>query len=121
MINRASNPNRVDSKYYFEKGIEVCEQWRDYRNFRKWALDNGYKEGLSIDRKDNSLGYNPDNCRWIPLNEQNSNKTNNRILEYNGIKLTITEWCRRTGLSWSTIDSRLKAGKTVGQALGFEK
>lgn len=117
----AQEYNRQDSKYYADKGIDVCEEWRDYTKFREWSLSNGYKEGLSLDRKDNSLGYSPDNCRWIELKEQNSNKTNNRILTYRGISHTITEWTRITGLNWSTIDRRLKAGKTVGQALGYEK
>lgn len=121
MIDRANNHNRDDSKYYADKGIRVCEDWRDYQKFREWSLSNGYKEGLSLDRKDNSLDYCPSNCRWIELKDQNSNKTNNRILTYKGVSHTITEWTRITGKSWTYIDSRLKAGKSVGQALGYEK
>lgn len=122
MIDRAENSNRKDAKYYANKGITVCNEWRSsYENFRDWAINNGYKDGLSIDRKDNSLGYCPENCRWINIKYQNSNKTNNRILEYNGQCHTITEWCRIIGKSWTYIDSRLKSGKTVGQALGYEK
>lgn len=121
MIDRANNHNRQDSNYYADKGITVCDEWRDYSIFREWAISSGYKEGLSLDRKDNSLGYSPSNCRWIELNKQNSNKTNNRIITYNGISHTITEWTRITGKSWTFINSRLKAGKTVGQALGYEK
>jgi hypothetical protein len=121
MIDRTENTNRSDSKYYSEKGIMVCEEWRnDYTKFREWSLNNGYRPGLSIDRIDNSLGYCPGNCRWIPLNQQNLNKTSNRYLEYNGISKTITDWGRETGLSWNTINSRLKKGLTVGQALGYE-
>lgn len=120
MIDRATNKNRLDSKYYSEKGITVCDEWRNYLNFREWSINNGYEEGLSLDRIDNSLGYSPENCRWIPLNKQNSNKTSNRILTYKDKSMTITDWCRETGLSWSTINNRLKSGKTVGQALGFE-
>lgn len=120
MIDRATNKNRLDSKYYSEKGITVCDEWRNYLNFREWSINNGYEEGLSLDRIDNSLGYSPENCRWIPLNKQNSNKTSNRILTYKDKSMTITDWCRETELSWSTINNRLKSGKTVGQALGFE-
>lgn len=120
MMDRATNHNRADAKYYSNKGIEVCDEWRDYTIFRDWALSNGYKEGLSIDRKDNSDGYNPSNCRWIPLKDQNSNKTSNRYLDYNGLHLTITEWGRRTGLSWDVINRRLSKGMSVGQALGYE-
>lgn len=88
--------------------------------YLEWSLKNGYKEGLSLDRIDNSKGYSPENCRWIPLKEQNSNKTNNRILTYNGISKTITQWSRERNLSWDTINRRLKVGKTIGQALGYE-
>lgn len=120
MINRATDINRKDAKYYSEKGITVCDAWRnDYVSFREWSLKNGYKEGLSLDRIDNSKGYSPENCRWIPK-EQNSNKTNNRILTYNGISKTITQWSRERNLSWGTINRRLKVGKTIGQALGYE-
>lgn len=121
MIDRTSNPNRLDSDHYYNKGIRVCDEWKDYLSFKTWALSNGYKEGLSIDRIDNSKGYNPTNCRWVKLEEQNRNKTNNRVLEYNGEKHIITEWCRMTGLNWSTIDRRLKKGLSVGQALGYEE
>lgn len=120
MIDRAENANRPDSKYYADKGITVCDEWHDFTVFRDWANNNGYVDGLSIDRKENSLGYCPTNCRWVMLSEQNKNKTNNRYLEYNGKTLTITDWGRLTGLRWDTINARLKAGKTVGQALGFE-
>lgn len=120
MIDRANNHNRWDAKYYADKGITVCDDWRDYTKFREWALSNGYEEGLSLDREDNSLGYEPSNCRWIPLKLQSDNRTNSRILVYGDESHSITEWSRITGISWTTIDNRLKSGKTVGQALGYE-
>lgn len=121
MRDRAQNPNRRDSIYYSDKGIDVCEEWNDYLKFKEWAFMNGYQEGLSIDRKDNNMGYCPENCRWIPLREQNRNKTTNRILTYKDRSQNITDWCRELNLHWSTINRRLKAGKSVGQALGLEK
>lgn len=121
MMNRTNSTGRDDSKYYSEKGITVCAEWKDYRVFKEWALSHGYKDGLSIDRKDNSKGYNPDNCRFIELKMQNSNKTCNRYITCKGTTHTITEWCRIIGKSWTYIDSRLKAGRSVGEALGYEK
>lgn len=121
MLERTRSTNRRDSKYYSLKGIKVCNEWLDFENFKAWAIKNGYKEGLSIERKDNSIGYNPENCIFIQLKDQNKNKTNSRIIEYNGIRHTITEWCRITGLSWSRINNRLNKGMSVGKALGFEK
>lgn len=121
MVDRATNTNRKDSKYYSRKNITICDEWRnDYLAFRNWSLNNGYKEGLSLDRIDNSLGYYPENCRWIEIKEQNSNKTNNRFLTYRGKTKTITTWGRELGLSWEIINNRLNKGLTVGQALGLE-
>jgi hypothetical protein len=58
------------AKYYKGKGIIVCPEWRDHpRVFYKWAIENGYKEGLSLDRKLSSEDYFPENCQWIPLQE----------------------------------------------------
>ena len=51
----------------------ICEEWQEYKNLKKWAIENGYKENLTIDRIDNKKGYMPSNCQWITLQE-NSGK-----------------------------------------------
>jgi len=63
---RCLNKNRNTYKYYGGRNITVCEEWLDFEVFRDWALANGYKEELSIDRIDNNHGYYPTNCQWIP-------------------------------------------------------
>lgn len=69
MRKRCHTKNAPYSKYYYKKGIKVCEEWdkpiEGFYNFYKWALENGYEEGLSIDRIDSNKGYSPDNCRFI--------------------------------------------------------
>lgn len=123
MVNRSTNHNNKSSKYYVDKLGDncICEEWRkDYLSFKEWALNNGYKNNLSLDRIDNSKGYFPDNCRWIPLGRQASNQTTNRKLTYNNRTETLADWSRITGLNHSTIWSRLDRGETIGQALGFE-
>jgi hypothetical protein len=53
----------------------VCPEWSDFQTFHAWAMSNGYKEGLTIDRIDNDKGYSPDNCRWVTRSE-NAHKGN---------------------------------------------
>ena len=70
---RCSNSNRPDYKYYGGKGARVCDEWNDWKNgflcFYDWAMANGYKDGLTIDRVDSSKGYCPSNCEWITHDE----------------------------------------------------
>jgi hypothetical protein len=73
MHQRCNNPKNQRWKYYGGKGIAVCEEWQKYPAFRDWALSNGYKDGLSIDRIDSDGGYCPENCQWMTL-EENSAK-----------------------------------------------
>ena len=77
MKNRCYNENNCNYKYYGEKGIKVCDEWlgkKGYNNFKKWALENGYKKELSLDRIDNDKNYSPKNCRWVNQRIQNINK-----------------------------------------------
>lgn len=67
MIDRCQRPTHHAAKWYFSKGIRVCEQWKDFSAFRAWAMSNGYQEDLSIDRVDSNAGYCPENCEWVTL------------------------------------------------------
>lgn len=73
MKTRCFNPNSKSYKNYGGKGITVCNEWsEDFNVFYRWALDNGYKEGLTIDRIDSNKDYCPDNCRWISKSENST-------------------------------------------------
>ena len=68
--SRCHNPNDKDYKYYGKKGIKICNKWKDdYLAFKKWALTNGYKLGLTIDRINSRGNYEPSNCQWITQGE----------------------------------------------------
>lgn len=76
MIHRCHGKNvspRI-AQYYRDKGIVVCQEWKDsFSEFEKWAIENGYKDNLTIDRIDSDKNYCPENCQWITKNE-NSRK-----------------------------------------------
>lgn len=66
-------------KRYGGRGITVCKEWLDIRNFAQWAKESGWKEGLTIDRIDNDGNYCPENCRWISLSENSRKKSTTKI------------------------------------------
>lgn len=106
---RCCNPNNSHYKYYGDKGITVCDEWRDdFKSFYDWMINNGYHKGMSIDRIDNSLGYSPDNCRVIPLSAQSSNRTTNYKIPYNDSFYTVAELSRLLNVKSSTLYSRLR-------------
>lgn len=80
MRRRCNNPNSDSYKYYGARGIKVCDEWNnDYASFREWALEHGYNPNAThgectIDRIDNNSNYEPNNCRFVPMKIQNSNK-----------------------------------------------
>ena len=69
MRGRCLHPRDKDYPYYGAKGVKVCQEWAEFVPFREWALANGYADNLTIDRIDNNQGYSPDNCQWLPNNE----------------------------------------------------
>lgn len=93
MIQRTTNENRKGAtEYYIDKNIKVCEEWlTDREIFFKWAQENGYKETLTIDRKDGTKGYFPDNCRWVTRAIQSRNTKllrKSNTSGYRGVSLT---------------------------------
>lgn len=77
MKNRCTNPNAINYEWYGGKGVTVCKEWsEDFENFYKWAHENGYQDNLTIDRINGNGDYEPTNCRWITIQEQQKNKCN---------------------------------------------
>lgn len=86
MHQRCENPSNKDFKWYGALGVTVCEEWAltNYPAFKAWALANGYRPGLTIDRENPNGPYSPDNCRWITIQEQQRNRRNSKGLKANG-------------------------------------
>lgn len=98
MKDRCYNKNAPEYDNYGGRGITVCKEWLDdFMNFYNWAMANGYRDDLTIDRKDNDKDYCPENCRWATYKMQSNNKRNNLYVLYNGKKITISELSDMTG------------------------
>ena len=116
--DRCYNPNEKGYKNYGGRGIAMCQEWQDdFMNFYNWAIENGYKEGLSIDRINNNGNYEPSNCRWATREIQNKNKRSNRYITFNGETKTLTDWSLSLGFSDDTVRRRLKDGWSIERAL----
>lgn len=118
MKNRCVDTNDIGYHLYGARGIKVCDEWRDsFEAFRDWAMANGYRDDLTIDRNDPDGDYCPENCRWATQKEQQNNRRNNKRLFFNGEEHTMSEWAEITGIKVGTIHSRLKRGWTVEKTL----
>ena len=122
ILRRCTDPRNKDYGRYGERGITVCDDWSDpvngIRNFLDWALNSGWKPGLTIDRKDNGAGYSPDNCRWATPVEQSYNRRSNvsinldipskvlqRILKIDGIRFRALLDEGRTAVEERLVDA----------------
>ena len=107
MKERCYNKSKNYYYRYGGRGITMCDEWHySFEAFQEWAIANGYREGLTIDRIDNNKGYCPENCRWATIKEQNNNKSDNHYLTFRGETKTIMQWSELTGFSYATLSRR---------------
>lgn len=117
MLARCNDPSLPEWVNYGARGITVHERWHDFRAFLK---DMGHKPGpdYSIERLNNDLGYGPDNCVWATRTEQARNKRNNLILEFDGERRCLAEWCEKLDLDYGTVHARVSVyGWSVERSL----
>ena len=91
---RCYNSDIKDFKSYGGRGIKICNEWKGTHSFpvfEKWALGNGYKIGLSIERINNNGNYEPKNCKWATKAEQSRNQ---RRIKLNPEKIKEIFWLR---------------------------
>lgn len=102
---------------YGGRGITVCDRWKN--DYGAFLQDMGRipSKHHSLDRINNDGNYDPENCRWATMVEQNRNKSNNKYILLNGESKTQSEWAREFGISKSTLSRRLKSGWPIELAL----
>jgi hypothetical protein len=95
----------------------VCERWR--KSFEAFLEDMGPRpDGTSIDRIDSAKDYEPGNCRWATITEQNNNKSDTRLITFNGKTMNMTAWAREIGTSPSALHHRIaNIGMSIEDAL----
>jgi hypothetical protein len=103
----------IDKHRYFDRGIKVCDEWaEDYFKFKSWAIENGYRQDLQIDRINNNLGYSPENCRFVTLIENVNNRENTVKVFFDGEHVALKPLLKSLDLldKYEIIYSRLRAG-----------
>lgn len=105
MISRCTNPKHPSYFRYGGRGIVVCDRWLKFENF---LADMGERpDGLTLERKDNNLGYNPENCRWATKKEQSRNTSRTVFAEFCGERVPLIEIAERLGIKVATLHYRL--------------
>lgn len=117
MVGRCHRPGASGYERYGEHGIIVCPHWHDYKNFYDWAMQNGYRHDLTIDRINNKGNYDPLNCRWATNTQQQRNRGSNRMVDFNGQSEPMVVWSEKYHVNYATLKSRLNAGWPVEKAL----
>jgi hypothetical protein len=117
MISRCKLDSKTHSERYADRGITVCERWKSFKNFLQDMGERPSKE-YTIERKDNDLGYFPENCKWATASEQGNNKRNNVIITMNDVSMTLAQWSLKTGIGRDLIQLRIdKLGWSIEKAL----
>ncbi len=115
ILTRCDNEKDLNYKKYGARGITICDRWRKFENFYS-DMGKRPSANYSIDRIDNSKGYFKENCRWATLIVQANNKTNNRMIEYNGKTQPLSQWAREVGIGRNALKLRLNRGWPLQKA-----
>jgi len=110
---RCNEPSNPAYKDYGARGITVCARWLE--SPLNFVADMGLKPTPSheLDRRNNSQGYSPENCRWVTRSVNDRNRRSNRMIDYLGDTHALAHWCERFGIARDTAKKRLDAGWTV--------
>ena len=104
-------------KNYAGRGITMCDEWKNFENFYNWAINNGYQEGLTIERIDVNGNYEPSNCKWIPMSEQAKNRTTNVRVVYKGKEMILSEVAKAEKLNYKSLLAHYHKTKDIKIAI----
>lgn len=107
MRSRCFSKSNASYERYGARGITICDDWMEFKPFYDWAMSNGYKNGLTIERIDNDGNYEPSNCKWATYAEQALNRSSNNLISYKGMVQTIKEWADLYNINYGTLRSRI--------------
>lgn len=109
MVRRCYDKKRRTYGAYGGRGIRICQEWLDDPSrFTTWAMSNGYKPGLTVDRIDVNGNYEPDNCRFVSFSENAKWQRRTHRITLNGITNSASGWERRLGLANGHLKYRIR-------------
>lgn len=118
IIGRTECKKSPQYKWYGARGIKMCNEWRhNYLKFKEWAINNGYKDNLTIDRIDVNGNYEPNNCRWVDMKQQHRNQRSNKNYTIDGITKCLQDWCEYYDINRNTVNKRLRLNWDIKRAL----
>lgn len=121
IIQKCNNKNNPRYNVFGAKGIKVCKEWTDsFINFYNWAMENGYREDLTLFRIDKNGNYEPNNCEWVDMKKQCNNRSSNHLLTYGDKTYTMSELAKLYNIKYDTLKQRLKSGWNLELALKQE-
>lgn len=122
MIYRCHSPNNINFHRYGGRGIRVCKEWFDFKNFEKWMKDHHWRVGMEIDRIGNDKGYTPENCRIVSRKANMRNTSCNHKVKFRGKMRCLAEIAELSNLSYDTVYARMRYGwqsERLGDPLRF--
>lgn len=115
MIQRCTDPNSTSYPNYGGRGIAICERWLTFENFLE---DMGIRpDDCTLDRIDANGNYEPNNCKWSTISEQNNNTRGNRMVEVNNELVSMAEASRLTGVPYHVLFRRLEQNMSDAEAI----
>lgn len=115
MIDRCENPRNKSYSDYGGRGIKVCARWMTgagaMAGFECFLADMGPRPtGLTIERVQGAVGYEPGNCVWLKKGDQSKNRRGVRLIRIGDRVTTIPDWCAETGVYYWTAIRRISRG-----------